>query len=73
MARLVEVVQPEAGRPILGVWEVRPELLVNVPALQPKITGQELTKYFPDYSYKPKTVEELQWEKEAEEDNGLPF
>lgn len=27
----------------------------------------------PNYLYKPKTLEELQWEKELEEDNGLPF
>lgn len=27
----------------------------------------------PDYHYKGKTLEEIQWEKEAEEDNGLPF
>ena len=65
------------GRPIKGAWEVHPSILANVPALQPKRTGYELNRYFPDYSAPTKSfeaiLEEKQWEKEAEADEGLPF
>lgn len=77
MIRKVELERAATGRPSKGAWEVHPALLKNVPALQPKRTGNELNKYFPDYSAPTKSVEALleeqQWEKEAEEDDGLPF
>lgn len=77
LIRPANVVPAATGRPISGAWEVHPSVLANVPALQPKRTGYELNKYFPDYDAPMKSVEQIleeqQWEKEAEEYNGLPF
>lgn len=77
MIRKVELERAATGRPSKGAWEVNPKLLINVPALQPKRIGNELNKYFPDYSAPTKSfealLEEQQWEKEAEANEGLPF
>lgn len=46
------------GRPSKGAWEVHPEILANVPALQPIRTGNELNRHFPQYLAGPKSTAE---------------
>ena len=63
------------GRPLGDAWEVHPDILANVPALQPKRTGYELNQYFPQYNSGPRsTAEALEAMQEQNEvDDGLPF
>lgn len=49
MIRPARIEPTETGRPIKGACEVHPDILTNVPALQPKRTGTELNRYFPVY------------------------
>lgn len=75
MIRQVELIPAATGRPIKAAWEVHPDILANVPALQPRRTGEELAKYFPQYCSGPKSIEEaldmIQQQNQA--DDGLPF
>lgn len=74
MIRPAETAAAPTGRPSKGAWEVRPELLANVPALQPRRTGAELSKYFPQYLSGPKSMAEaLEAMQQDQEDDGLPF
>ena len=52
MIRKLPIEPAETGRPIKGAWEVHPELLQNVQAVQPKRLGTELLKFFPQYDLK---------------------
>lgn len=63
------------GRPIGDAWEVHPDILATVPALQPKRTGDELAKYFPQYRSGPKSIAEAleAMQQQNEVDDGLPF
>lgn len=65
MIRPYYIAQSATGRPNDGAWELNPALM--------KKEAAERAFEMPDYHYKGKTLEEIQWEKELEEDNGLPF
>ena len=62
--------RPAGSLPIPGQVD---EVLQRQPVQPQKPAPQSATYPLPNYNFKPKTLEELQWEKEAEEDNGLPF
>ena len=71
MIRQIELEPSGTGRPVKGAWEVRPELLVNVQAAQPKKMGYELNQFFPNYDAaqpEPQTEPVT-----PEEDRGFPF
>ncbi len=63
------------GRPLGDAWEVHPDILANVPALQPKRTGYELNQYFPQYNSGPRSIAEAleAMQEQNEVDDGLPF
>ena len=62
--------RPAGSPPLPGSTEEAPEIQ---PVTQQATVDTPPPYQMPNYNFKPKTLEELQWEKEAEEDNGLPF
>ena len=62
--------RPAGSPPLPGEMEEAP---VSPPVMQQEPVDVPPPYQMPNYLYKPKTLEELQWEKELEEDNGLPF
>jgi len=69
------------GRPSDGAYALNPALVKGLsrPAGSPPLPGSQPVQpqmhevVLPNYNLKPKTLEEICWEREAEEDNGLPF